>query len=442
MLERQFRRVPRIIDIVSGGGTVKRYEIQPDPERLMRYGITLDQLQNAITNSNANVGGDYLIEGENVLNVRGIGLIGGGLDPTRSPEVLRSQEPAMAAAIYLRVRRGPAHCSGSARSSSPSINNVPIRVEDVVEGGPLRYADDIGVTGRRGQQPAAAGQGQPEPAQARRRRDDVVLDDDGNRGLGRRRRTKCRGSCCCARAKTRCRHCSDLEEKIKELNDDSGRLLPGVKIEPYYDRTDLIDVTTETVSENLVVGMVLVTLILLMFLSNVRSALIVAINIPLALLFAFAMLFLRGKSANLLSIGAVDFGIIVDSSVIMVENIYRHISSGEYGELPLKERILRACREVETEPVLHDGDHGLRVLAAVHHAGARRADLRPDGRHVCLRPGRRADAGADRRAGACACCAFKNLKPAPDNFLVRWLKAGYLRQSATAACDIAGRRWP
>ena len=112
-------------------------------------------------------------------------------------------------------------------------------------------------------------------------------------------------------------------------------MLPGVKIEPYYDRSELIHVTTETVRENLIVGMVLVTVILLMFLSNVRSALIVAINIPLALLFAFAVLYLRGKSANLLSIGAVDFGIIVDSSVIMVENIYRHLSS---------RRISTSCR--------------------------------------------------------------------------------------------------
>src|SRR5437762_6458805 len=94
-------------------------------------------------------------------------------------------------------------------------------------------------------------------------------------------------------------------------------------------------------------GMALVVVILLMFLSNVRSALIVAINIPLALLFAFSVLYLRGKSANLLSIGAVDFGIIVDSSVIMVENIYRHLSSTENSELTSKERILRACREVE-----------------------------------------------------------------------------------------------
>src|SRR5207244_8032843 len=95
------------------------------------------------------------------------------------------------------------------------------------------------------------------------------------------------------------------------------------------------------------IGMALVTVILLVFLGNVRSALIVAINIALALLFAFGGLFLRGKSANLLSVGAVDFGIIVDSTVIMVENVYRHISSGEHAELPLKDRIIHASAEVE-----------------------------------------------------------------------------------------------
>src|SRR5262249_3232205 len=109
--------------------------------------------------------------------------------------------------------------------------------------------------------------------------------------------------------------------KIDELNTQPGRLLPGVQIEKFSNRPTLIDVTTETVHENLLHGIALVTLVLLAFLSNVRAALIVAINIPLALMFAFAILFVRGKSANLLSIGAVDFGIIVDSSVIMVENI-------------------------------------------------------------------------------------------------------------------------
>src|SRR5262249_47868671 len=116
--------------------------------------------------------------------------------------------------------------------------------------------------------------------------------------------------------------------------------------EPYYDRTDLIHVTTETVQENLFVGILLVVTILFMFLSNVRTAFIVAINIPLALLFAFAMLFARGRSANLLSIGAVDFGIIVDSSVIMVETLSRHLTGGENAPLPIKERILRSSGEI------------------------------------------------------------------------------------------------
>src|SRR5271167_694674 len=126
-----------------------------------------------------------------------------------------------------------------------------------------------------------------------------------------------------------------------------GKMLPGVFIEPYYDRTDLINVTTDTVRENLFLGMMLVSVILLMFLSNVRSAVIVAVNIPLALLFAFTMLYLRGKSANLLSIGAVDFGIIVDSSVVVVENIYRNLASGEYPDLPIKERILIFVKEID-----------------------------------------------------------------------------------------------
>ena len=140
---------------------------------------------------------------------------------------------------------------------------------------------------------------------------------------------------------------AEVEALVKKLNESPGRMLPGVKIQPYYDRTDLIHVTTDTVRENLLAGMGLVTVVLFMFLTNVRGALIVAINIPLALLFAFAVLFLRGKSANLLSIGAVDFGIIVDSSVIIVENIYRHLSSGLNAELPIGQRIILASNEIQ-----------------------------------------------------------------------------------------------
>src|SRR4029077_10808517 len=138
----------------------------------------------------------------------------------------------------------------------------------------------------------------------------------------------------------------DVRAKIEELN-QPGRLLPGVTIETYYNRSDLINLTTETVHHNLLVGMALVSAILLMFLGNVRVAVIVAINIPLALLFAFSVLYVRGRSANLLSIGAVDFGIIVDSTVILVESIYRHLSTGQNADETLETRIALAAREVE-----------------------------------------------------------------------------------------------
>src|SRR5262249_52370638 len=137
----------------------------------------------------------------------------------------------------------------------------------------------------------------------------------------------------------------DVMAKIDELN-KPGKLPPGMKIVPFYNRTDLINRTTETVIENLLVGMALVTAILLMFLGNVRAALIVAINIRLALLSAFGVLYARGRSANLLSIGAVDFGIIVDSSVIIVESIYRHLNHRDYHGRPLRQRISIACAAV------------------------------------------------------------------------------------------------
>src|SRR6202040_2897917 len=213
-----------------------------------------------------------------------------------------------------------------------------------------------------------------------------------------------------------------------ELNDpEYGRMLPGVQIEPYYDRDDLVHVTTETVEENLLLGMVLVTVILLMFLSNVRTALIVAINIPLALLFAFTLLYVRGKSANLLSIGAVDFGIIVDSSVIMVENIYRHLSAGEYAELPFKERILKACREVERPLLFSTAIMVCAFIPLFTMSG-------PEGQLF----GPMANTYAFSLAGALLLAItltpvlcllfFRNLKPVPDNFLVRYLKRRYLWQ--------------
>jgi cobalt-zinc-cadmium resistance protein CzcA len=121
-------------------------------------------------------------------------------------------------------------------------------------------------------------------------------------------------------------------------------LPPGMDIVPYYDRGALVKVTTHTVLENLVVGMVLVTVILLVFLGHTRAALITAINIPLALLLAFCGLVATHTSANLISLGAVDFGIVVDSTVIMVENIFRHL--GPHGKGTMLERIEQSAREV------------------------------------------------------------------------------------------------
>lgn len=422
VLERQFRRVPRIIDIVSSGGTVKRFEIHPDPERLMRYGITLDQLQKAISESNANVGGDYLTHGENMLNVRGIGLIGEGLDPTRSESVLQARSP-LEAADYLRTEE-ERRIERIRKTVITAINNVPIRVEDVVEGGPTRYLDDLDASGVVvGHQPRL---GKISLSRPRLDADgNEELDEQGNR-IWVDEPEKVQGIVLLRKGEHSLPALHDLEVKIHELNHASGRMLPGMQIEPYYDRAELIAVTTETVQENLILGMTLVTLILLMFLSNVRSALIVAINIPLALLFAFSVLYMRGLSANLLSIGAVDFGIIVDSSVIMVENIYRHLSSGEESELTFKQRILQATQEVERSLFFTTTIMVCAFLPLFTMQG-------PEGQIF----GPMADTYAFALGGALMLALtvapvlcllfFRNLKPAPDNALVRWMKSGYIR---------------
>jgi cobalt-zinc-cadmium resistance protein CzcA len=420
-LDREFRRVPRIAAVTGAGGSVKRYEIHPDPDRLHRYGITLQQLQSAIAGSNGNVGGDYLVQGHTVLTVRGIGLIGGGQDPVQA--VLGMTDPA-AAARRLRAEE-KRRLREIRRVVVAAVNNVPVRVEDLVESGPLRPGEDVGNQG------VVVGHqtrlGRVSLTQPRKYAAGRVVVDEAGEVLWNDEDDKVQGIVLLRKGEDSLPALRDVEARIRELNETPGRLLPGVQIEPYYDRSDLIQVTTETVRENLVVGMVLVSVILLMFLSNVRSALIVAINIPLALLFAFAVLFLRGRSANLLSIGAVDFGIIVDSSVIMVENIYRHISSGENPELPLKDRIIRASGEVERSLFYSTVIMVCALLPLFTMKG-------PEGQIF----GPMADTYAFALGGAlllaltvspvlCLIC-FRHLKPARDNFLVRGLKAVYLWQ--------------
>ena len=219
----------------------------------------------------------------------------------------------------------------------------------------------------------------------------------------------------------------DVKAKVEQINDPaSGRMLPGTEIEPYYDRTDLLHVTTETVTENLCLGVALVVAILFMFVNNIKTAIIVAINIPLALLFAFTMLYLRGKSANLLSIGAVDFGIIVDSSVVVVENIYRNLASHNYPDLPHQgaDPALRA----RDRPcaVVFRADHGVRLRAAVCHDRPGGPALRADGADVRVLPGGRLVLALTLSPVLCM-LLFKNFKPVQENLLVRALKFRYLR---------------
>jgi cobalt-zinc-cadmium resistance protein CzcA len=493
VLEREFRTVQRIVDVVSFGGTVRRYEIQPDPDRLRRYGVTLPQLQTALTNSNATVGGDYVNQGQVAFTVRSVGLFGGGLDPVYKVlgyehqelesylaqlDASAEQKQLIQAALArqkvdppypehfgfptlltlvdrLRGRKVDLPLSEEEREHVraidqraaeraalvlrmeelrrirdirslviASVNNQPVRVEDVVEGGRLYLGSlpgEQGVVvghrtrlGRVGYWKADY----PRPSGSRLSLADVGHDEDN--------KVEC--IVLLRKNEETLPALKDVEKKVEELNDPaSGRMLPGVQIEPYYDRADLLHVTTETVTENLFVGITLVILILFMFLSNVRTAVIVAINIPLALLFAFSLLFLRGRSANLLSIGAVDFGIIVDSSVIMVENIYRHLASGEYAELTLKGRILRASHEIE-RPLLFSTLIMVCAFIPLFTMSG------PEGQ--LFKP--MADTYAFALAGALVLATtltpvlclflFKNFKPVGENLMVRFLKSRYLWQ--------------
>jgi cobalt-zinc-cadmium resistance protein CzcA len=424
-LEKEFRRVPRIADVISFGGAVKRYEIQPDPNRLKQYGISLEQLEKSIADSNGNVGGDYLVQGDTVQAVRGLGLLGHGRDPALS--LLGVKEPREARDI-LRVEEQQ-RLQEMREIVLASTNNVPVRVGDVVDGGPRptdSSSEPRGVVVGKHTRMGTVSVSRP--------RYDLegneVLDGNGERVWDDVPETV-QGIVLLRKGEKSLPALADVKAKVRELNSNTGKLLPGVKLEPFYDRTTLVDLTTETVHENLILGLSLVTFILLLFLNHFQSALIVAVNIPLALMFAFAVLYLRGKSANLLSLGAVDFGIIVDSSVIMVESIYRYLGSGTHAELPLATRIQRATGEVERSLFYSTIIMVVALLPLFTMEG-------PEGQIF----GPMADTYAFALGGALllsltlspVLCMlfFKKVKPAKDNFLVRGLKRAYLWQARLA----------
>jgi cobalt-zinc-cadmium resistance protein CzcA len=415
-LEKAFKLLPGIIDVTSFGGETKQYVVAPDPYKLQQYQITLAQFENAIANSNANAGAGYINEGRTVQNVRIIGAIGGGRDPVQ--DVLGMTDPKAAAGRLREEEAKRVRELGDVVVAA--TNNVPVRVKDLVR--KESYSEPTGVFVGHVPRLGVVSVLRPEEDDKGR-----LLVDAHGRPVMRDEPDKVEGIVLMRKGESTLPSLSQVKAKLQELNDTPGQLLPGVKVNSTYDQTSLINRTTETVRENLGIGMVLVTLVLLMFLSNVRSALIVAINIPLALLFAFSVLLLRGQSANLLSIGAVDFGIIVDSSVIMVENIYRHLSAGEYMSLSLKDRILRACHEVE-KPLFFS------TLIMVCAFIPLFVMTGPEGQIF----GPMAQTYAFALGGALllaltvspALCLvfFRNLRPARDNVVVRYLRASFLRQ--------------
>ncbi|MGO9600238.1 MAG: efflux RND transporter permease subunit [Isosphaeraceae bacterium] len=298
VLNRALKTVPGVIDVTGFGGTVKQYQVLVDPTQLNHYGISLQQVQDAISNSNANVGGDILTLGSQSHNVRGIGLLGKGIDPL---------DPSRADQRSILVDQKLADIENVVITQYQGNPILVSHVANVVEG----HEPRLGIVGRGDQNDVVEG---------------IVLMRKYQKSL---------------------KVSEAVLEKIEEIQREK-LLPPGMTIKIFNQRTELVHVTTYNVLHNMVVGMALVITILFVFLGDLASAAIVAIMIPLALLFSVTVLRLQGKSANLLSIGAVDFGIIVDSSTIIVENIYRHVTAHDADRSrPLIDRIVDASAEIE-----------------------------------------------------------------------------------------------
>ncbi len=298
VLSRALKTVPGVIDVTGYGGTVKQYQVLVSPRLLKQYNLTLEQVENALAKSNDNVGGDILMLGSQAHNVRAIGLLGESTDPL---------DPAN---IDHAVEIEQDKLDDINKVIVATSGGVPIYVRQIARA-IIGQRPRLGIVGRGNENDVVEG---------------IVLMRKYEKSL--------------PTAKA-------VQDKMKEIEDE--KLLPkGMKLRIFNQRTDLVHVTTHNVLHNLIVGMALVIAVLFVFLGDLASAGIVAVMIPLALLFSVTVLYVQGKSANLLSIGAVDFGIIVDSSVIIVENIYRHITARNADRTrPLVDRIAEASHEIE-----------------------------------------------------------------------------------------------
>ena len=289
-LEKQFKSVPGVVDVSSFGGITREYQVRIDPNKLIAYGLSIGQVEQQLTNNNLNAGGSFIEEGQQQINVREVGLYRNVRD-IEETQLKTSNGTALHVRDIATVVQGPKIRLGQIGKAIHRVDGKVINDDDVVEG--------------------------------------IVLlqkgDDSDSTLVG-------------------------IHAKVKELNDQI--LPPGVKIVPFLDRSDLLHYTTHTVLHNLTEGIILVVIILFLFLGNVRGALIVSLTIPFALLFASICLDLRHIPANLLSLGALDFGMVVDGAVVMVENIVRHLGRRRSDSTTPMEQIREAAHEVQ-RPVFY-----------------------------------------------------------------------------------------
>ncbi|MGD0773366.1 MAG: CusA/CzcA family heavy metal efflux RND transporter [Candidatus Solibacter sp.] len=290
VVEKNLKAVADIVDVATFGGPTREYQVRIDPKKLISYGLSLAQVEQQLTNNNVNAGGSFVEAGLQQINVREVGLV----------ENVRDIENT----VLL------------------TKNGTPLRVQDIasVSQGPKIRLGQF--------------------ARAIRRQDGQIVDNDDvvSAWVPMRKGADAEAALVA------------LHAKVKELNE---QILPaGVKIVPFIDRSELVHHTTKTVLHNLTEGIILVVIILLIFLGNARGAIIVALTIPFSLLFAASCLKLKGIPANLLSLGALDFGMVVDGAVVMVENIVRHLSRRKDDSRTPKQKIFDAAHEVQ-RPVFY-----------------------------------------------------------------------------------------
>ena len=303
-LEKAFRGVPGVVDVSSFGGVTREYQIILDPEKLISYGLTIQQVQQQIAANNVNAGGSFIEQGSQQINVQEVGLFTSVHDIEQT--VLKSS------------------------------NGTPIHVADVarVIQGPKIRLGQIGKSCK-----PEDGTCDMSPKEIRREDGKIIDDNDVVEGI-----------VLLQKGENSDVALAGIHAKVEELN--KHVLPPGVRIVPFLDRSDLLHLTTATVLDNLTKGIILVAIILFAFLGNLRGAFIVAITIPFALMFASICLDLRHIPANLLSLGALDFGMVVDGAVVMVENIVRHLSHHRQADKTVMQQIREAAHEVQ-RPVFY-----------------------------------------------------------------------------------------